>query len=116
MAVSKKATKATKSSKKQVGLHATEKLRALDTTPRSQIEDDFIRAEDDLTEEFSTDSDNLADELGDEFSDEDELSGLSGDLDDDLTEDLSEELATEKYFRDTDTRLDDDDGGIPRGW
>ena len=68
-----------------------------------------------MADNFSAETDDLTAELGSEFSEDDELSGLTDDLEDDLTEDLSEELGTEKYFRDADAGLDDDDG-IPRGW
>ncbi|NKB81934.1 MAG: hypothetical protein GKS05_08620 [Nitrospirales bacterium] len=66
-------------------------------------EEDAESAEDMIDEEEALDfSEDLADEL-DEFED-----------DDDLTEDLSEELGTEKYFRDSDGGLDNDD--FSGGW
>jgi len=99
----------------------TEELRKLGiavpvslATP-APLKENFVRREEDSGDNFSADTDDLTDELGDEFGDDDELSGLPDDLEDDLTEDLSEELGTEKYFRDTDAGMDDDDS-IRRGW
>ena len=112
--VAKKASKEVKPAKKKVSQVEIEEVRKLDvSTPVSLVTPAPL--EEDLADNFSADTDDLTDELGDEFGDDDELSGLPDDLEDDLTEDLSEELGTEKYFRDADAGLDDDDS-IPRGW
>ena len=120
--VAKKAIKAVKPSKKKVSQVETEKLRKFNVAATvshvasASLQEDFVGGEEDLADNFSAETDDLTDELGSEFAEDDELSGLTDDLEDDLTEDLSEELGTEKYFRDADAGLDDDDGGIPRGW
>lgn len=59
------------------------------------------------------DDDDIDDEFGDDFSSE--LSE-EGDEELDLTEDLSEELGPEKFFRDSESNLEDDEEDIPRSW
>ena len=63
------------------------------------------------------DLDELTDDLADEFVDDAFPRGLPEENDDvDLTDDLSDELGTEKFFRDNDSGLEDDDEDISRSW
>ena len=71
--------------------------------------------EDETAEEFSSDlDDDVSGDISRDFDDDAGFGTLAEDRDDDLTEDLSEELEAEKYFREAETGLDDDD--LPRGW
>ena len=56
--------------------------------------------------------------LDDDLDDEDFAEDLVEEADEelDLTEDLSEELGTEKFFRETEPPVEDDEEKIPRSW
>lgn len=58
------------------------------------------------------------DDLTDNFDDDDFAEDLADEADEDLdlTEDLSEELGTEKFFRETEPHVEDDEEEIPRSW
>ncbi|MCZ6802259.1 MAG: hypothetical protein O7F12_17420 [Nitrospirae bacterium] len=57
-------------------------------------------------------TDDLVDSIPEDFGDEEEV---ADEVDEDMTEDLSEELGTEKYFRESEPRLEEDDD-IMRSW
>jgi hypothetical protein len=57
-------------------------------------------------------AEDLVESIPDDLGDEEEI---VDEVDDDMTEDLSEELGTEKYFRDSEPRLEEDDD-ILRSW
>ena len=80
------------------------------------LDADLSEFDDDVGDDFPSDlDDDVSDDIAEDFEDDEGFGTLAEDLGDDLTEDLSEELGTEKYFRDTDAGLDDDDA-LPRGW
>lgn len=100
--------------------------------PELPIEEDVVtEATLDITVEPETDFEDLAAELVEETEELEDLTedladefmetfpeDLAAEADDvDLTEDLSEELGTEKFFRETEPGLDDEeDDDIPRSW
>ena len=107
---------------KQQGVPAKSSVMKVKRAPVSMplvatelFEEDRTRLDDDVPEDLSPDVDAVTDELSDAFGEDEDFSDMADDLDDDLTEDLSEELGTEKYFRDTNVGLDDDES-ILRGW
>jgi len=106
-------------SKKRVALTKSEVME-VKKSPASvapgTLEKDVAGGKDKGAGGLSPDVEDIAEEIGDDFDDEEDLSGVSDDVDDDLTEDVSEELNIEKFFRDSDTGPDDEDGDIPRGW
>ena len=80
--------------------------------PESDVELDDLGTG--LTDETGDDLDDLTEELPDEFADSDFREELGDEADDvDLTEDLSEELGTEKFFRDSESSLEEDDETLP---
>lgn len=80
------------------------------------LDADLSEFDDDVGDDFPSDlDDDVSDDISEDFEDDEGLGTLTEGLGDDLTEDLSEELGTEKYFRDPDAGLDDDDA-LPRGW
>jgi hypothetical protein len=79
------------------------------------LESDLSGFDDETADEFSADlDDDMSGDISDDFDDNAGFGPLAQDRDDDLTEDLSEELEAEKYFREAESGLDDDD--LPRGW
>ena len=86
----------------------------LSVSPEPDVELDDLSS--DLGEEATEDADDITDELSDEFVDNTFRGELADDADDvDLTEDLSEELGTEKFFRDKESGLEDDEDDL-RSW
>jgi len=86
----------------------------LSVSPGSDVEVDDIST--DLSDETGEDSDDLTEELSDELIDNTFRGELVHDADDvDLTEDLSEELGAEKFFRETETNLEEEDEDL-RSW
>jgi hypothetical protein len=84
-----------------------------------------VEADGDITlDALSTELDDATDalsvdDLADDFDDDDDFAedlADEGDEDLDLTEDLSEELGTEKFFRETESNVEDDEEEIPRSW
>ena len=77
-----------------------------------ELETDLDVAEEDL------DMEGLAGDLEEDFEDDDFAEELEEEGDDelDLTEDLSKELGPEKYFRDTENNIEDDEEELPRSW
>ena len=79
------------------------------------LESDLSGFDDEPAAEFSADlDDDISGDISVDFDDEAGFGPLAEGRDDDLTEDLSEELEAEKYFREAEAVLDDDD--LPRGW
>jgi hypothetical protein len=101
------------SKKKQIVPEKTGALKKTvspDPVDPGTLEEDLVDGIDDIAEDLTP-----VDDLEVDLGDDEEMAGVSEELDDDLTEDLAEELGTEKYFRDSDVGIDDDDGMI-RGW
>ena len=79
------------------------------------LESDLSGFDDATADEFSADlDDDMSGDISADFDDNAGFGPLAEGRDDDLTEDLSEELEAEKYFREAEAVLDDDD--LPRGW
>ena len=79
------------------------------------LESDLSGFEDETADEFSSDlDDDMSRDSSEDFDDDAGFGPLAEDRNEDLTEDLSEELEAEKYFREAEAGLDDDD--LPHGW
>lgn len=89
-------------------------------SPKTTLDTDSDVEVDELTIEGADDADDdldeLTDDLADEFVDDAFPRGLDDENDDDLTDDLSDELGTEKFFRDNDSGMEDDDEDLSRSW